>query len=83
MYSGTPVTTNHGTDVGWSVLPGWLKIRPFGRVRGEFAIWYPLSQWSRSGYRGGHVSEGQLMEIKEETIWDLGNLVVVAEWSRN
>jgi hypothetical protein len=32
---------------------------------------------------GGRVSEGQLMEIKEETIRDLGNLVVVAGWSRN
>jgi hypothetical protein len=25
-----------------------------------------------SGYRGGRVSEGQLIEIKEETIWDSG-----------
>jgi hypothetical protein len=29
------------------------------------------------------VSEGQLMEINEETIRDWGNLVVVAGWSRN
>jgi hypothetical protein len=32
------------------------------------AVWVP--GWSRSGYRGGRVSEGQLMEIKEETIRD-------------
>jgi hypothetical protein len=34
-------------------------------------------------YRGDHVGEGQLMEIKEETIRDWGNLVVVAGWSSN
>jgi hypothetical protein len=31
----------------------------------------------------GRVSDAQLMEIKEETIRDLGNLVVVAGWLRN
>jgi hypothetical protein len=52
-------------------------------ARGEFAVWDTPSQWSCSGYRGGHVGEGHLMEIKEETIQDWGNLVVVAGWSRN
>jgi hypothetical protein len=42
-----------------------------------------LSQRSRSGYHGGRVSEGQLMETKDETIQDLENFVVVAGWSRN
>jgi hypothetical protein len=44
--------------------------------RGEFVVWDPPSQWSRSGYQGGRISEGQLMEIKEEPdrtgeIWPL------------
>jgi hypothetical protein len=42
-------------------------------------------KWLLPGYRGGRVSvsEGQLMEIKEETIRNWGNLVVVAGWSCN
>jgi hypothetical protein len=54
------------------------------RYRGEFAVWDPApSQWLRTGYWGGRVSEGQLIEIKAETIRDWGNLVVVAGWSLN
>jgi hypothetical protein len=32
---------------------------------------------------GRRVGEGHLMEIREETIRDWGNLVVMAGWSRN
>jgi hypothetical protein len=59
------------------------QLRPFGRVGGELAVWDPPSQWSWSGYQGGRVGEGQLMEIKEETIRDWGNSVVLAGWSCN
>jgi hypothetical protein len=56
------------------LLPWSLPIRPFGRIK----------RWICSlGPSSGRVSEGQLMEIKEETIRDLRNLVVVAGWSRN
>jgi hypothetical protein len=56
---------------GEVLIAAMIATRPFGHVkRGEYAVWDPLSQWSQSGYRGGCVSEGQLMEIKEETIRD-------------
>jgi hypothetical protein len=70
-FSATPACFLHSKV---QLLQWSRPIRPFGRVR-EVNLQFGTLQAS------GRVSKGQLMEIKEEIIRDLGNLVVVAGWS--
>jgi hypothetical protein len=70
-------TTSHGTDDGWLCYRG-------GRVSEveNLGVNFPRTAYCKCSI-AGCVSEGQLMEIKEETIRDCGNWVVVAGWSHN